>query len=97
MDLETPQRYKGLRTETDMRYNMHLVIYTLPVCPNCEDLKVVLDSSGIKYEVRDLDDDNVRMQLLINSVTLIDAPIIEIDGKYYGKDTALKELKLWSE
>lgn len=76
---------------------MDITIYTLPVCPNCEELKNLLKSKNIKYITRDLEDDNVRMELLMNSVTLVEAPIVEINGLYYNKDDTLKELGLWSE
>lgn len=72
-----------------------ITIYTLPVCPNCEDLKEKLDSHGIEYITMDLEDEDVRMNLLLDSVTLVEAPIVKIDDRYMDAESALKELELW--
>jgi len=72
-----------------------IIIYTLPICPNCDDLKNLLKSKDIKYITRDLEDDDVRMELLMKSVTLVEAPIVDIDGEYYDKSGAIKELGIW--
>lgn len=74
-----------------------IVVYTLPICPNCDAFKSELDKRNIEYDTRDLEDDDVKMELLMNCVTLIDAPIIEINGIFYNKDDAMKELEIWSE
>jgi glutaredoxin len=64
------------------------------VCPNCEELKSILDKNGILYDTKDLEDDDVKIELLMDCVTLIDAPIIKIDDKYYNKDDTLTEMSL---
>jgi len=67
---------------------MEITVYSLPICPNCDDLKNRLDESAIPYTVRDLEDDEVRMDLLLQSVTLVEAPIVCIDGVYMDKEQA---------
>jgi glutaredoxin len=74
-----------------------ITVYTLPICSNCDAFKLLLKQNNIDYTVRDLEDDDIRMELLMNSVTLIKVPIVEINGNYYDMNSALKELKLWSE
>lgn len=72
-----------------------ITIYTLPICPNCDELKSIFNANNIDYMSKDLDDDDIKMELLMNSVTLVDAPIVEINGQFYDKDSALKEMGLW--
>lgn len=74
---------------------MNVVVYTLPVCPNCEDLKDVLNKHNIEYDILDLENEDVRMNLLLDSVTLVEAPIVKIDDKYMDSESALKELGIW--
>lgn len=72
-----------------------ITVYTLPVCPNCDDFKTILFQNNIDFIVKDLEDDENRIELLMDCVTLIEAPIIKIGNNYYNKDDAMKELKLW--
>jgi len=71
---------------------MEIVVYTLPICPNCDKFKQSLNDHAIPYTTRDLEDDDVRMELLMESVTLVEAPIICIDGTYMNKVDAEKML-----
>lgn len=71
---------------------MTIVVYTLPICPNCEHLKELLKKNDIEFEVKDLEDEDVRLELLINSVTLIEAPIVEINGSYFNMSDAIRNL-----
>lgn len=68
---------------------MQVIVYTLPVCPNCDNLKKKLIRNGIQFRIKDLEDDDVRMNLLLDSVTLVEAPIVCIDGKYMSGEEAL--------
>jgi glutaredoxin len=71
-----------------------IIIYTLPICPNCEELKLKFQNNNIEFVTKNLEDDEVRIELLMDSVTLVEAPIVDINGIYYNKDDALKELGL---
>ena len=68
---------------------MEITVFTLPVCPNCDNLKEKLTKNGIQFCTKDLEDDDVRMNLLLDSVTLVEAPIVCIDGKYISGKEAL--------
>lgn len=70
-------------------------VYTLPVCPNCDDLKNKLKSKGLVFDEYDLEDSDVRLSLLMESVTLVDAPIVKINDVYFNSSDAMKELNLW--
>jgi glutaredoxin len=72
---------------------MEITIFTLPVCPNCEELKQELKTRNIIFKERNLEDSNVYTDLLLDCVTLTEAPIIKIDEQYYNMATA-KELLL---
>jgi len=67
-------------------------VFTLPVCPNCDDLKNKLTKKGLQFETYDLEDDDVRIDLMMKSVTLVEAPIVEIDGRYMSGKEAMGEL-----
>jgi len=54
-----------------------------------------LDSHGIEYTTMDLEDEDVRMNLLLDSVTLVEAPIVKLNDKYMDAESTLKELELW--
>jgi glutaredoxin len=87
---------KSLEIESVTRSDM-IIVYTLPVCPNCDDLKRKLAEKCIEFETRDLEDDDTRLGLLMKCVTLVEAPIVEIDGTFYDKNAALQELGLCYE
>ena len=69
---------------------MDITVFTLPVCPNCDELKEDLKAHDLWFDIEDLEDEDVRMNLLLESVTLVEAPIVRIDGKYMsGKEARL--------
>ena len=72
-----------------------VTVYTLPICPNCDELKETLNKHNITFETKDLENDDIRIELLMDCVTLVEAPIVKINSEYYNKEDALKELKIW--
>jgi glutaredoxin len=76
---------------------MDITIYTLPVCPNCDELKRVLASNNIKYKSENLEEPEVYAKLLLSQVTFTEAPITCIDGRFFDKQDTLKELGLCSQ
>jgi glutaredoxin 3 len=73
---------------------MDITIYTLPICPNCDELKNALTLNNIKYKSENLEDPEVYAKLLLSQVTFTEAPITCIDGRFFDKQDALKELGL---
>ncbi|MFA5760333.1 MAG: glutaredoxin domain-containing protein [Dehalococcoidales bacterium] len=67
---------------------MEIIVYSLEMCPNCDDFKEKLNKKGLHFTELDLDSDDVKINLLIDSVTLVEAPIIRIDGKYMNSHEA---------
>ena len=45
-----------------------IVIYTLPICPNCEDIKVKMRNKGIEFETRDLEEWDNYSDLLLSTL-----------------------------
>ena len=76
---------------------MDVTIYTLPVCPNCDELKTTLTKNNIIYKTEDLENPEVYAKLLLSQVTFTEAPITCIDGRYFDKLDTLKELGLCSQ
>jgi glutaredoxin len=70
----------------------NIIVYTLPICPNCDVFKSTLTNNDVKYITKDLEDDETRMELLMDCVTLVEAPIIKIDNQYFDPSSAYKEL-----
>ena len=72
----------------------HVMIFTLPVCPNCDGLKHTLDANNIVYDIKDMENPDTYAMLLLDGVTLVEAQIVWINGRYMDKDQGLKELGL---
>ena len=60
-----------------------VIVYTLPVCPNCEQLKCLLNENNISYTSRDIEDPDVYADLLLSGCSLVEAPILSIDNEFY--------------
>ena len=73
---------------------MNVTVYTLPVCPNCEQLKEKLVSNNIQFTTQNLEDPEVYAKLLLSQVTFTEAPIVCVDGKFMDMRDTLSELKL---
>jgi glutaredoxin len=76
---------------------MDITIYTLPVCPNCDELKNTLTANNVKYKSENLEEPEVYAKLLLSQVTFTEAPITCIDGRFFDKQDTLKELGLCSQ
>lgn len=72
--------------------NMDVTVFTLPICPNCIVLKDDLKKNNINYSEKNMEDENVYADLLLDSVTMTEAPIVKIDSIYYDLKTARKIL-----
>ncbi len=76
---------------------MDITIYTLPVCPNCEQLKETLNAHRIKYTTENIEDPEVYAKLLLSQVIFTEAPFARIDGKFMDMKDTLSELGLCSQ
>jgi Glutaredoxin. len=63
--------------------NKKIVIYTLPVCPNCRILKDTLTKQRIEYEEEDLETPKSKTFMLMHSIFSGVAPILAIGDTVY--------------
>lgn len=71
-----------------------VIVYTLPVCPNCEQLKCLLNENNISYTSRDIEDPDVYADLLLSGCSLVEAPILSIDGSFYDLRNGVSKLNI---
>ena len=71
-----------------------IIVYMLPVCPNCEEIKGKMRNAGIEFQTRDLEEWDNYSDLLLAQVTFTEAPIIRIGNEYFDKIGAEERLKL---
>lgn len=70
----------------------HIMLFTLPVCPNCDMVKNKLNEYKINYDVKDIENEDTKFMLLLDQVTLTEAPIMWINGHYMDYETGFQEL-----
>jgi len=77
---------------------MNIVIYTKSGCPNCVTAKRLLDSKGIGYEERSMDNPDEWQRFMAAYSNFRQMPQIFIEGQRVGGlaglQAALKELGL---
>ncbi len=77
-----------------------IVVYTLPVCPNCQTLKQALMHYSIAFEEEDLDNPQARTALLMHGVFTTTAPVLKVKDTFltyeelFENDTLRIELVL---
>lgn len=59
-----------------------IVIYTLPNCPHCNEVKNMLDHMMADYTARSMEEAEVIADLRFNGCFEMEAPIIQIGDKY---------------
>ncbi len=59
-----------------------IVLYTLPVCPNCQTLKQALMHYSIGFDEEDLDSPKVRTALLMHGVFTTTAPVLQVKDTF---------------
>ncbi len=59
-----------------------IVLYTLPVCPNCQTLKQALMHYSIAFEEEDLDSPKARTALLMHGVFTTTAPVLQVKDTF---------------
>lgn len=67
---------------------MELILYSLPDCTNCLDLKGVLASREMAYTERDMSTAESLTHLRVNGCFLMVAPVLEVNGKFLDFDAA---------
>jgi glutaredoxin len=70
---------------------MDFVVYSKPNCPQCVQVKNILNAENIVYEERQIDHDNIEMLMEYTR----SAPVVFIGGKFVDNDDILG--RTWKE
>lgn len=60
-----------------------IIIYTTKNCPDCKALKAFLDANNIEYEEKNLENENVMADLVMENIASQSAPIIKIGNSFF--------------
>jgi len=74
--------------------NPEITVYTLPVCPKCNEMKETLREAGLEFTFKDLEDYDNYAELLLSQVTFTEAPIVKINGHFFDYVGAKEHLNL---
>ncbi|HXY88908.1 MAG TPA: glutaredoxin [Candidatus Acidoferrales bacterium] len=64
----------------------NIIIYTLPVCPNCHVLRQFLMKNNVSFNECDLDSPKSRTTLLMNGIFTTTAPVLQVDDRFLTYD-----------
>jgi glutaredoxin len=64
----------------------NIIIYTLPVCPNCHVLQQSLREHDISFDECDLDSPKSRTALLMNGIFTTTAPVLQVNNRFLTHD-----------
>lgn len=67
-------------TRSDIRFT----IYSKPQCPNCSNAKLYCEAQGIDYEVKMLDVDFTREEILEKFPNVKSFPIVSLKDTFLG-------------
>ncbi|MGP8322092.1 MAG: glutaredoxin family protein [Methanosarcinaceae archaeon] len=63
-----------------------ITVYTTQTCPKCEQLKKVLKSNNVSFDVADMSTPESLTELRINGVFTLTAPVLQIGNKFLEYD-----------
>lgn len=64
-----------------------IIVYTTQTCPKCEQLKKVLKSNNVSFDVADMSTPESLTELRVNGVFTVTAPVLQIgDDKFLEYD-----------
>jgi glutaredoxin len=58
----------------------NVIVYSKPVCPNCDQAKQLLESKGIEFTYVDLEQDMTSF-FKFRGLGIREVPVIEVDGE----------------
>jgi len=59
-----------------------VILYSAPLCGDCQKLKTFMDEHGVAYEVRDIKADPTHAQELEGRTGKLGVPYLVVDGKW---------------
>ncbi len=63
-----------------------IIMYTLPVCPNCHLLRQSLKEHNVTFDECDLDSPKSRTALLMNGIFTTTAPVLQVNNRFLTYD-----------
>lgn len=69
----------------------NIIIYTLPVCPNCHVLRQFLMKNNVSFNECDLDSPKSRTTLLMNGIFTTTAPVLQVDDRFLTYDQLFED------
>ena len=75
-------------------YRFCALIYTLPDCPRCEEVKQILNDNNFPMDVLDMNDPEVLADMRFNGCFEVVAPVIQFGDTYYTYEEFMNG-KLW--
>jgi glutaredoxin-like protein NrdH len=62
--------------------NKKIVVYTAPICGDCQALKAFMDANGVEYESRDIKQNPAYAEELEAATGKQGVPFLTIDGQW---------------
>ncbi|HJH32291.1 MAG TPA: glutaredoxin [Methanosarcinaceae archaeon] len=59
-----------------------IIIYTTQTCPKCEQLKKVLKSNNVSFDVADMSTAESLTELRVNGVFTVTAPVLQVGDEF---------------
>ena len=75
---------------------MPIIIYTTQNCGRCIIAKEYLKKLGIPFQEKNLESTSVMVDLVMNNVSVFEAPIMLVAGRYYSF-SEMEDLKQFLE
>jgi len=68
-----------------------LILYTLPSCPNCIQIKSKLKACGYEFEEQPMDTAENIAELRYNACFAMEAPVLRVGDSFYEYQHCMKE------
>jgi glutaredoxin 3 len=63
-----------------------ITLFTLPDCPRCEEIKMLMEEAGIMCSIRMMNDPEALADLRFNGCFEVEAPVIQVFDEYLTYD-----------
>jgi len=60
-----------------------IIVYSLPCCPHCEEIKAKLVACGYEYREEDMSSAESLTELRSNGCFAMEAPVVRVDDTFY--------------
>ena len=60
-----------------------IIVYSLPCCPHCEEIKAKLVACGYEFQEEDMSSAESITELRVNGCFAMEAPVVRVDDTFY--------------